>query len=373
MATDGRHAASICDMASGRVKLEDVARLAGVHTATASRALNPATRSRVNDDTVERILRSAEQLGYQVNPLARGLRTSRTMTVGILIPDLTNPFYPPIIRGIDDELSPARYVALLGNTDNSPAKERTLFDTLRARQVDGFIIATARRHHPLIQEAAEAEVPMVLVSRTVRGLALPAVTLDDHAAIQLAVEHLHSLGHTSIGHVMGPASTSTSRARREGFVASCRAFGIKSDAVVEADEFSTTEGQRACVELLDKYAVTAIVGGNDLIALGCIATAAERGLSCPEDISITGLNDMDLLNRTSPPLTTVRTPKYQMGRSAGQLLLDRLAGGPTQPVEVRRLQPSLVVRGSTAPPAAARSARKGRSPAVKRSAATAAR
>jgi LacI family transcriptional regulator len=337
-------------MTRGRVKLEDVARHAGVHTATASRALNPATRGRVNDDTLERILRSAEELGYQVNPLARGLRTSRSMTVGILIPDLTNPFYPPIIRGIEDELSPARYVALLGNTDNNPAKERTLFDTLRARQVDGFIIATARRNHPLIEEAARAEVPMVLVSRTVRGLSLPAVNLDDHAAARLAVEHLHSLGHTAFGHVMGPASTSTSRARREGFVATCRALGLKADALVEASEFSVASGERAAGELLDRFPVTAIVGGNDLIALGCVATAAARGLSCPADISITGMNDMDLLNRTAPPLTTVHTPKYQMGRSAGQLLLDRLAGGPAHPVEIRRLQPSLVVRGSTAPP-----------------------
>lgn len=334
-----------------RVKLDDVARRAGVHAATASRALNPATRGRVNEDTVERILQSAEELGYQVNPLARGLRTRRSMTVGVLIPDLTNPFYPPIIRGIDDELSDAHYVALLGNTDNSSTKERTLFDTLRARQVDGFIIATARNNHPLIKDAASAEVPMVLVSRIVRGVALPAVTLDDQAAMRLLVEHLVSLGHTHIAHIAGPAGNSTSRERADGFRAACRTLHVRPEGVIEANAFSIDGGQRASDDLMTRHPnVTAIVAANDLIALGCLAMLPTRGLSCPRDVSITGLNDMELLDRVNPPLTTISTPTYQMGRSAGQLLLARMNGGAGQPVEVRRLQPSLVVRASTAPP-----------------------
>src|SRR2546426_1544172 len=136
-----------------RPTLADVAQRAGVHKATASRALNERTRGEVNSDTVRRVLAAARSLGYTPNALARGLRTARTSTVGVLLPDLTNPLFPPIVRGIEDVLSAHGYTALLANTDNDAAKERTAFTTLRSRQVDGFIVATARRDDPSLVEA----------------------------------------------------------------------------------------------------------------------------------------------------------------------------------------------------------------------------
>ena len=130
--------------------LRDVAQLAGVHPATASRALNPPTRPLVNADTARKVLRAAESIGYQPNPIARSLKTARTSTVGLVIPDLTNPLFPPIVRGIEDVLSPAGYSAWIVNTDNDPTREETQVESLRSRQVEGLIVATARRDHPLL-------------------------------------------------------------------------------------------------------------------------------------------------------------------------------------------------------------------------------
>src|SRR3954452_10555655 len=143
--------------------LRDVAEAAGVHAGTASRALNPETRSLVNVETARRVIKAAEALGYQPNPIARSLKTSRSGTIGLVLPDLTNPLFPPIVRGIEDVLGPAGFSALIVNTDNDPAREQQQVMSLRSRQVEGLIVATARLEHPLLQQLHEQGVPMVLV------------------------------------------------------------------------------------------------------------------------------------------------------------------------------------------------------------------
>src|SRR5919106_2841626 len=184
-----------------RTTLRDVARLAGVHPATASRALNEETRSLVNEETARRVLRAAEAVGYRPNPIARGLKTNRSYTIGVLIPDLTNPLFPPIVRGIEDTLGQAGYTALLANSDNDPDKERLHFETMKDRQVEAFIMATAERDHPLIEDAIAQDVPIVLVNRTVDSSRAFAVITDDRRGTALAVKHLVDLGHTRIAHI----------------------------------------------------------------------------------------------------------------------------------------------------------------------------
>src|SRR5829696_9400292 len=154
------------ESAEPRVTLKDVARLAGVHAGTASRALNEDTRSLVSEETARRVLAAGEELGYRPNPIARGLKTSRSYTIGVVIPDLLNPLFPPIARGIEERLEPAGYTSLLANTDNDAERERLSFEALRARQVDGFIAASARREHPLFHDLAANGLPLVLVNRT---------------------------------------------------------------------------------------------------------------------------------------------------------------------------------------------------------------
>ena len=332
--------------------LRDVAQLAGVHPATASRALNPQTRPLVNADTARKVLRAAESIGYQPNPIARSLKTARTSTVGLVIPDLTNPLFPPIVRGIEDVLTPAGYSAWIVNTDNDLAREETQVESLRSRQVEGLIIATARREHPLLARLHRQGVKMVLVNRRVDGLDLPSVTADDDAGIGMAVTHLAGLGHRRIAHLAGPQVTSTGVVRARAFRHAIRDHGLDDDPslTVECGYWSEAEGAAALRKLLDSGAdFTAVVAGNDLIALGCYDVFAERGLTCPGDISVVGFNEMPFLDKMSPPLTTVAIPHYEIGSEAGRLLLDTIEEPDRHPRSVL-LAPSLTVRNSTAPP-----------------------
>jgi LacI family transcriptional regulator len=332
--------------------LRDVAQLAGVHPATASRALNPATRPLVNADTARKVLKAAESLGYQPNPIARSLKTARTNTVGVVIPDLTNPLFPPIVRGIEDVLSPAGYNAYIVNTDNDPKREEAQIESLRSRQVEGLIVATARRDHPLLVRLHGLGMRMVLVNRKVDDLELPSVTADDAAGTQLAVAHLARQGHRRVLHLAGPSDTSTGVARSRAFRHAVRDHGLVDDPalIVECAYWSEADGARALRGVLDSGCeFTAIVAGNDLLALGCYDVFAERGLECPEDISVIGFNEMPFLDKMRPPLTTVSIPHYEIGFEAARLLLDSI-DEPYRHARSVLLPASLVVRQSTAAP-----------------------
>ncbi len=336
-----------------RATLKDVASLAGVHPGTASRAINAETRPLVNEETARRVLAAADDLGYRPNPIARGLKTSRSYTVGVLIPDLTNPLFPPIVRGIQDRLEEAAYTPLIANTDNDPDRERADFEAMRARQVDGMITATARRDHGLPAGLEDVELPVVLVNRRLEDGARPSVVADDRLGVRLAVEHLISIGHRRIAHLAGPQELSTGYLRHEGFLEAMRAAGLEPDPdlILSGSAFLESEGERLCNELLDRdLGATAIFAANDLMALGCYDAFVDRGITCPEEISVVGYNDMPFAGWFSPPLTTVRLPHYEIGIRAAELLLDRMRDPEAEPVQVL-LEPELVVRGSTAPPA----------------------
>jgi len=337
------------------VTIRDVARVAKVHPGTVSRALNEQTRALVNQETAERVLRAAEELGYRPNRIARGLKTNRSYTIGVLIPDITNPLFPPILRGIEDRLDEAGYTALIVNTDNDPERERSHLEAMRARQVDGFISATARLDRELLADVAAGGAPLVLVNRSLEDGSVPAVTVDDRQGIRLAVQHVAALGHTRIGHVAGPQNISTGHRRHLGFLEAMRDAGLPAaaDHVRFSRWFIEEEGARVCAELLDGAPdLTAIVAGNDLLAIGCYDTLEARGLSCPEDISIVGFNDMPFVDRLRPPLTSVRVPQREIGIVAADLLLERLADGSGNARDIL-LEPTLIVRGSTASPSAA--------------------
>jgi LacI family transcriptional regulator len=337
---------------STSVTIRDVARLAEVHPGTVSRALNEQTRALVNPETAERVIRAAEELGYQPNPIARGLKTNRSFTVGVLIPDLTNPLFPPIMRGLEDRLGEAGYTLLTVNTDNDPERERIQMAALRARQVDGLIAATARLDVELLAQVAADGIPVVLVNRSLEDGSLPAVTVNDRQGIGLAVEHVVSLGHERIGHVAGPQNVSTGHQRRLGFVEAMRAAKLEVPEawISVSSAFTESEGARTCEELIEhEPRLTAIVAANDRLAIGCYDVLEARALRCPEDVSIVGFNDMPFIDRLRPPLTTVRVPQREIGTVAADLLLERLADSDQDSREIL-LEPALIIRGSTAPP-----------------------
>lgn len=334
------------------VTLREVADRAGVHPSTASRALNPATRDLVNAMTTERVMEAAKVLGYRPNSLARGLKTNKTFSIGMLLPDLTNPLFPPIVRGVEDTLGSADYTLVLGNTDNDLEREAQLISSMMDRRVDGMILATAQRHTPSIASLIEAELPLLLVNRTLDKLTVPSVTTDDHVGIGLAIKHLVELGHTRIAHVAGPQHLSTGLDRYRGFQAWMKILGLEVDPqlVSFADWYHEDPGAKAFWSILDRRTdFSAVVAANDLIAIGCYDVLNDMGRSIGADVSVTGYNDMPFADKLSPPLTTVQIPHYQMGVRAADLMLELLEGGGESQAISIKLTPSLIVRRSTGP------------------------
>lgn len=337
------------------ITLKDVAREAGVHISTASRALNEETRSELSVETADRVIAAAELLGYQPHPFARGLRTNRTQSVGMVVPDLISPFIPPILAGAQHGLSKAGYSLLIGSDDEDSQRTKTAVETFLDRRVDGLIVANARLDFTPPEPVLHHEVPTVLVGRSVENESLPAIVGDDKAALALVVRHLVELGHTNIAHIAGPLDISTGLFRRDGFIDAIEGAGLAASAcrIFEAGSFRLEDGHAACDRLLDSDGViTAIVAANDLLALGCIDAIRERGLSIPGDLSVTGYDDIALVDRLDPALTTISLPYEAMGRAAGCLLLDLLAEDDRTvetSYEPMRLTPSLVVRSSTGP------------------------
>ncbi|MDE0004052.1 MAG: LacI family DNA-binding transcriptional regulator [Rhodospirillaceae bacterium] len=336
--------------------IKDVASRAGVHPSTVSRVLNPATRSMVSDHLARKIMRVAEELGYRRNPLAAGLRTQRTHTVGIVLPDITNPVFPPMVRGAEHTLGGEGYTAILADSGGRRRSERTILENMKSRRVDGLIIAAARRKDPIVDECVELGIPLVLVNRTVDKHNVAAVINDDELGIELALEHLKALGHRRVAYVGGPQSTSTGYVRYRTFIRWSKRLGLNvgRELVVNARDYTESAGQRAFTRILERTKdFTAVLSANDLLALGCYDGIRACGLRCPDDISVTGFNDMPFVDRFDPPLTTLHIPLDDLGVQAAQLLLERIRQ-PDAPVKQLRLEPRIVVRGSTAPPASAR-------------------
>jgi LacI family transcriptional regulator len=199
----------------------------------------------------------------------------------------------------------------------------------------------------------ETGIELVLVNRRQEELPVSSATADDRMGMRLSVEHLVSLGHTRIAHLAGPLDYSTGLDRHEGFHETMRAAGLEPDPelVLVAEAFTESEGARLCGELMAAGRdFTAVAAANDLLALGCYDVFAERGVRCPDQVSVVGFNDMPFAARFQPPLTTIHIPHYEIGKRAGELMLERLQDVDSEPREIR-LEPSLVVRGSTAPPA----------------------
>ncbi|HUG08641.1 MAG TPA: LacI family DNA-binding transcriptional regulator [Acidimicrobiia bacterium] len=337
-----------------QVILRDVALEAGVHISTASRALNPETRSMVNEDTVDRVLAMAERLGYRPHPLAQGLRKNRTMSVGMVIPDIENPLFGPLIAGAEQVLGGEGYSLLITNTDINEGQTSEVVRALVERRVDGMILATAARSDDVILDLLEGGIHMVLVNRSTEGVPVPAILGDDLTGIGLAVDHLSSLGHERIGHVAGPQHLSTGLGRHQAFLTRMQSLRLAVDpsAVEESTWYQVDPGYKAAQTLLERRPdLTAIVAANDLIALGCYRAVRESGKEVGADVSITGYNDIPLLDLMQPPMTSVRVPYRQMGVEAANTLLPMMTSGSSldRPVSIR-LTPTLSIRKSTGPP-----------------------
>jgi LacI family transcriptional regulator len=331
-----------------RVTLADVASEAGVNVSTVSRCLNPDTSKQVSVAMVKKVNLIAKRLGYTPNTVARGLRTKKSMTIGVIVPDLTNPIFPPIVRGIDSVLSERGYSAFVVNTDNNQEYEEKLFDSLIDRQVDGFIIATGHAEIGQLAKYFKQGIKTVMVNREAINVATPSVIGDDAAGIHAAVSHLVDLDHQRILHLSGPTNFSTSKVRTKAFQESCRTLKVAGE-IIKSAAYSIDSGYLAMNKYLkgNGAKATAVVAGNDLLALGVYHALREHGLDCPKDVSVIGFNNMPFTPDFQPAMTTVASPHYEMGEEAARLLLDQIDGREIGAMKIT-LPVNLVIRSSTA-------------------------
>ncbi|HZV52794.1 MAG TPA: LacI family DNA-binding transcriptional regulator, partial [Candidatus Dormibacteraeota bacterium] len=333
------------------VTIYDVARLAGVSPATVSRALNGS--GRVAAATRRRVEAAVAQLGYEPNRVARSLATSVTHTLALLLPDITNPFFPALVKGVQLLADERRYTLLLCNTAADPEREKEYLRVLRGKRVDGVILVGLKLDGRRIRSAL-GNIPVVVLDRSVDLPGAAVVQVDHRGGAVLAVRHLLELGHREVAHVAGPKELAVSRERLEGYRQALEEAGLpyRPQLVVEAD-FTEEGGYEAVRRLCAAGRFTAVFAANDLSAIGIVAALRERGLTVPDQVSVVGFDDIHLCAYTVPALTTVRQPAYAMGRRAAELLIDAVEGGDPRGVV---FQAELVVRGSTAPPLGRRSA-----------------
>jgi LacI family transcriptional regulator, repressor for deo operon, udp, cdd, tsx, nupC, and nupG len=338
------HTMSPADMSTRRVKdIGAVAAAAKVSVATVSRTLQRPEV--VSEGTRRRVYEAIEAIGYTPNAQARNLRTARTRLVIALVPDIANPFFSEVIRGMEQVAHESGYSVLLGDTQSSHAREQAYADMVAARQVDGLI--TLMRHLPKIQ--VTGRLPIVNACEYVKNRDITSVRVDNVAAARSAVSHLLTLGHRRIAFVSGPADSPISIDRRHGYEAALKQAGLSPrPSLIAPGDFSMESGVRAIEYFLaQKSKFSAVFCSNDEMAIGAMRALATQGLNVPGDVSVVGFDDIRFARYTSPPLTTIAQPKNELGREAMRMLIE-LLNDPSTPVLKRVLSADLVVRGSTA-------------------------
>jgi LacI family transcriptional regulator len=305
----------------------------------------------ISGEVLRVVEEAAQRLGYRPNRAASALRTGRTHTIGVLVPDITNAVFPPILQGIEASAAARGYFVFVTNVVD-PALARPVLERMLAQRVDGVILATATRDDPLVDFVTKAGMTAVLVNRADETGRLPAVVSDDRLAMKLAVDHLVGLGHKRIAHLAGPQHIPTGVGRRLGVEQALRDHRMKPFRVVECASYSREAGAIAMQQMLGAGAAPqAVVCCNDLVALGAYDALRQAGLRVPKDISVTGHNDMPLVDMVDPPLTTIRLPHRELGWRAAEMLFAEIDGHAMSASTVV-LRPELVVRKSTGAPAA---------------------
>ncbi len=323
----------------------DVAREAGVSVFTVSAVINK--NGQVSAPLQRRVEAAIGKLNYRPNLLARSLAKRQTHTIGIIVPDIANPFFPLVVRGAEDTAQKGGYSVLLCNSDNQREKEECYLELLLSKRVDGILLTKAPGHFtPLLRRMlSDAQVPIVLVMRTCPDVKADAVLTDDlHGAFE-AVSHLARVGHRKIALVGGPMNVSNGRSRWRGYRKALKAHGLPydGDLVFEGD-YRVDSGYRAGLALLPRRP-DAVYVANYLMTVGFMKAAEEMGMRCPDNFGLVSFDDYPWLGCFRPRLTTVDLPKYELGAEAAQLLLERMKGKLGPPV-TRKLTPQLVVRES---------------------------
>ncbi|MGG1943528.1 LacI family DNA-binding transcriptional regulator [Trinickia sp. NRRL B-1857] len=327
--------------------IKDVAAMAGVSFTTVSHVVNN-TRP-VSADVRTKVERAIAQLNYVPSAVARSLKARATATIGLVVPNSTNPYFAELARGIEDGCARQGYCMFFCNSDDDPAKQRNYLRILQEKRIDGLIIASAGDDAVLASSLTDTREPLVVVDRNIEGLAADLVQIDHERGAYLATRHLLELGHVRIGCITGPVATAVSAMRVHGFIRAMteRGIDIEPSAIVESD-FSGEGGQLAAGQLFDTVRPTAIFACNDMMGIGALRVAAERGIRVPQHCSIIGFDDIELSSYTYPALSTVGQSVRTLGEAAAQMLIERITGVVSGPTRRRVITPRLVLRESTA-------------------------
>jgi LacI family transcriptional regulator len=332
--------------------IRDVASLAGVSVGTVSKVLTGS--GQVGDERRTRVQRAIRELEYVPDPLARSLKTRQTRMLGAIISDITNPFYPQLVRGAEDAAMKRHFLLITVNTDDRAERERELVSLLLARKVDGLLLvssphATDRSH---IARAQKQGIPIVALDRLPEGVALDAVLVNNLRGARMCMHHLLRQGHRRIAYLGGDWDLNNARDRLRGYQEGLKEAGIPVEqALIGYGDFRQETGYRLTKDLcLQQDPPTAIFAANGMMGLGALKALRELGLRCPEDVALALFDDLPFAEAVEPHLTAVAQPAYEIGRRGAELLIDRIEKRQTskKPVLVE-LEPELIVRSSTGP------------------------
>ena len=332
------------------MNIQTVADRARVSTATVSRTINGSNK--VAPKTADRVRRAIEALNYYPNTNARALGSGRSRIFGLIISDITNPFFPELVKSFEDTAVRNGYEVIVANTGYSPERTEVCVQRMLERKVDGVAVMTSEMGNHLIERLQTGQIPMVFLDTGVLADGISNILIDYTAGVDAAVQHVVSLGHTRIGFISGPMDLASARTRRQALLASLKRkrIGVHK-SLIEAGNHRIDGGRSAMEKLLAlDERPTAVIASNDLTAIGAIATLHERGLRVPEDVSIVGFDDIEISGFLHPALTTVRLSRTAIADRAFQALF-RAGQQESLPGVEYGIRPELIVRNSTAAPA----------------------
>lgn len=337
-----------------RVTIKDIARKTGLSISTVSLVLNRKS-DRISEKTIQKVLKTAQEMHYHPNRIAVGLITKKTQTLGLIIPDIANAFFADIAKGAETECQKQGYSLILCNTNDNPLKDVDYVNVLIDKGVDGilFTMAVSSQVHKDLQcfhIVQQAEKPMILVDRAVQDedadSEVPCVSVDNELGGYLATRHLLQLGHKKIGFISGPMGEQSAQNRLFGYIKALQEGSVTFDpTLIKVGDYHRETGYRLSGELIEQ-GVTAIFAGNDMMAYGVYKQAKERHLAIPEDLSVVGFDDLEFSQLMEVPLTSMKQPAYEIGECAVQKII-RWIEHPEKMPESMRFQPQLVVREST--------------------------
>lgn len=332
---------------SDRVTMADVAREVGVSMMTVSRVVND--KGDVSAETRQRVLAAIDRLGYRPSGIARGLATRRTGTLGLVVPDVANPFFAEIARGVEHVAYAEGYNVFLCNTDEDPERELDVLGSLEEKRVDGIVLCSSRLETADLQLVVASHPAVALVNRRLSGGGdqVRTVLVDDVLGGRLATDHLLQRGHEAVGFLSGPEGSRSGRGRRAGYRATLLKHGVDPDPnwVHHCAPVAEAGREEALALLIHHPELTALLCYNDLVAVGVLRAASELGRVVPDDLAVVGFDDIPLAALVSPSLTTCRVARHELGVRAVRLLLQQIRGEST-PQEAVVLAPELIIRDS---------------------------